>query len=59
MLIDIVPFLITKGITTEQLRNAISINLKDNKALTSRAFKLDDKIEKELYKFLFKAKRKL
>lgn len=58
-LIDIVPFLSKKGITIDQLRNLISIKSKGNTAFPSRPFKLDDKIAEELYKFLFKSKRKL
>ncbi|MDD2323838.1 MAG: hypothetical protein PHT77_12220 [Bacteroidales bacterium] len=58
-LIDIVPFLSKKGIHIYQLRSSISFNSKGNKAFPSRPFKLDKKISKELYEFLFKAKRKL
>lgn len=58
-LINIVPFLKRKGITIEQLKNSISINLKGNAAFPSRPFKLEDEIAKELYEFLCKSKRKL
>lgn len=58
-LIDIVPFLIKKGVTIEQLRNSISINSNGNKAVPSRPFELEDEVAKELYEFLFKSKRKL
>lgn len=58
-LIDIVPFLKTKGITIDVLRNSISINSKGNKAIPSRPFQLEDEVAKELYEFLFKAKRKI
>jgi len=58
-LIDIVPFLKTKGITIEQLRSSISLNSKGKVAFPSRPFKIEDKVAEELYEFLSKSKRKI
>lgn len=53
-LIDIIPFLNSKGVSTSLLTQSMSLTRNGKRAINSRPFKLDHPLGDELYDYLFK-----